>query len=706
MKRFIFAVFLLMSIEGTASAQSIKYPQTEKGNVSDDYFGTKVADPYRWLEDADAPKTKEWVEAENSVTFDYLSKIPFRDKIKKRIEELWNYPKYTAPQKVGKYYLFSKNDGLQPQSVLYIQEGVSGTPKVLLDQNTFSKDGTVALGGIAPSMDDKYLAYSVSKAGSDWQEIFVLDIATGKKLDDHIQWSKFSGASWYKDGFFYSRFDEPKGNEMTSANEYQKVYYHKIGTPQSADELMYEDKTNPNRSHYMGATEDERYLLLAINEAGKKGNLVSIKDLKNPSRGWISLVTEFGNETGVIEAEGDKLFIQTNIGAPRNKIVTTDISDPSPKNWHDLIPQEKNVLESSSISDGKLLCTYMQDASQHVYLFDLNGKKLNEVSLPTFGSVYGFGGKKRDTEVFYTFTSFTYPPSIYRYDLRKNTSTLFRRSEVKFNPDEYEAKQIFYTSKDGTKVPMFIVHKKGLKLDGNNPTYLYGYGGFNVSLTPSFSTLRLILLENGAVFAMPSLRGGGEYGEEWHDAGTKMRKQNVFDDFIAAADYLFKEKYTNPQKLALAGGSNGGLLVGAVMTERPDICKVALPAVGVMDMLRYHKFTIGAHWASDYGTSEDSKEQFNYLYGYSPVHSIKTGVHYPATLVTTADHDDRVVPAHSFKFAATLQEKGGASSTNPLLIRIETKAGHGSGKPTAKIIEEAADEYSFMFFNMGVTPKY
>ncbi|MDP4219128.1 MAG: prolyl oligopeptidase family serine peptidase [Bacteroidota bacterium] len=705
MKRFLAASLFFLCAPLLASAQW-HYPKPEKGTVVDDYFGTKVADPYRWMEDVDAPKTKEWVEDENKLTFDYLSKIPFRDKIKKRIEEIWNYPKYSSPQKAGAYYLFYKNDGLQPQSVLYIQEGPGGTPRVLIDPNTLSADGTVALNGISVSWDNKYLAYMVAKAGSDWQEIYVLDLATGKKLDDHIQWNKFGGANWYHNGFFYSRFDEPKGNELTAINEFQKMYYHKIGTPQSADSLVYEDKTNSKRSHDIGATEDERYLQLYIGEAGKKGNMLFVKDMQNPSRGWLPIVTEFGNETGLIESEGTQLFIQTNIGAPRSKVVVTDISDPSQKNWHAIIPEGKNVLENTSLVDGKLVCTYMQDASQHVYFHDLKGKMLSEVQLPTFGSVFGFSGRKKDTEVFYTFTSFTYPPSIYRFDMRANTSTLFRRSEVKFDPEAYEAKQIFYHSKDGTRVPMFIVQKKGLKNDGKNPCFLYGYGGFNISMTPSFSSLRLVLLENGVIFAMPNLRGGGEYGEQWHDAGTKLHKQNVFDDFISAADYLCDEKYTSHDKLALAGGSNGGLLVGAVMTERPDICKVALPAVGVMDMLRYHKFTIGAHWASDYGTSEDNKEMFQYLYHYSPLHNIKEGVKYPATMVTTADHDDRVVPAHSFKFTATLQEKGGPSSTNPLLIRIETKAGHGGGKPTAKIIEETADEDAFMFYNMGITPKY
>ncbi|MEP7233943.1 MAG: prolyl oligopeptidase family serine peptidase [Ignavibacteriota bacterium] len=706
MKRFIIPIFAItLTIPLQLTAQ-MHYPKPEKGKQVDNYFGTKVADPYRWMEDVDAPKTKEWVEEENKVTFDYLGKIPFRDKIKKRMEELYNYPKYSSPKKVGKFYLFDKNDGLQPQSVLYIQEGLEGTPHVLIDPNTLSADGTVALNGIAPSTNDKYLAYWTSKSGSDWQDIHVLELETGKALDDFIEWNKFSGASWFKDGFFYTRFTQPKGNEMTAANEFGKVYYHKLGTAQSADQLTYEDQTNANRTHFISATEDERYLQLYITEAGKKGNLLSIKDMQNVDRGWMPVVTEFGNETGVIESLGDKIFLQTNIGAPRNRVVMSSIADLSQASWREVIPQGVHVLESTTMIGGKLAATYMQDASHHVYLYDFRGFKLREVALPTFGSVYGFSGKKYDKEVFYTFTSFTYPTTIYRYDMEANVSTLFHASEVKFDPTQYEAKQIFYPSKDGTKIPMFIVSKKGLKLDGSNPCLLYGYGGFNISLTPSFSTLRLVLLENGGIFAMPNLRGGGEYGEDWHEAGTKLKKQNVFDDFIAAADYLCKEKYTSHDKLALSGGSNGGLLVGAVMTERPDICKVALPAVGVMDMLRYHKFTVGSHWASDYGTSEDSKAMFGYLYHYSPLNNVKSGKQYPATMITTADHDDRVVPAHSFKFAATLQDKAGAANKNPLLIRIETKAGHGSGKPTAKLIEEAADEYSFMFYNMGVTPKY
>ncbi len=701
MKRFIFFLLLLMSVANSTNAQ-LQYPATQKGTVTDDYFGTTVADPYRWLENTDTAETKRWVEEENKVTFDYLSKIPFRQKIKSRLEEIMNYPKYTAPQKIGKYYMFQKNDGLQNQSVVFIQEGLTGEPRILLDPNSMSKDGTVALGGEFPSNDDKYLAYSVQKAGSDWQELFVLDLATGKQLSDHIEWVKFSGAAWWKNGFYYSRFDAPTGEAYTSANEYMKVYYHKLGDDQSKDELIYEDKTQPKRMFYCGPTEDERYLTMYVQEPGRKGNILLVKDFKNPSAGFITVNADLDVEAGIIESEGEVLFIRTNLNAPKNKIVKTTLATAS--KWTEVIPESKDVLENISMVDGKFIATYMKDASNHSYIYDLTGKQLHEIKLPTIGSANGFGGRKKDKEVFYTFSSFTYPATIYHYDIEKNTSTVFRKSLVKFNPEEYDSKQIFYTSKDGTKIPMFIVHKKGLKLDGKNPCYLYAYGGFNVSLTPGFSTARIILLENGTVFAMPNLRGGGEYGEEWHEAGTKLKKQNVFDDYIAAAEYLFSNGYTAKDKLAIAGGSNGGLLVGAIMTERPDICKVALPAVGVMDMLRYQKFTIGFGWARDYGTSSDSKEMFDYLYHYSPLHNIRADVKYPATLVTTADHDDRVVPGHSFKFAATLQEK--YAGPNPQLIRIETKAGHGGGKPISKYIEEVTDEYSFMFYNMGIVPKY
>ena len=685
----------------TAKAQ-LQYPKAAKDTVVDDYFGTKVADPYRWLENTDSDKTVAWVKAENKVTFDYLDKIPFRARLKQRLEELLNYPKYSAPQKVGEHYIFEKNDGLQNQYVVYIQEGLNGTPRVLLDPNKLSTDGTVASGGIFPSNDDKYLAYALQKAGSDWQDLYVLDLATGKKLSDHIQWAKFSGAAWWKNGFFYSRYDAPKEGTFTSENEHMKVYYHKLGTEQASDKLIYQDAEHPKRLLFCAATEDDRYVYLIAQEPGRKGNQLMIQLGEHLDKGFVTINDDLDVECGLIESEKDELYLRTNKNAPKNCVVRTTLTAPT--TWTTLIPESSDVLENVSIVGQKMIAVYMKDASHHVFVHELGGKLLHEVHLPTLGSIGGFNGKKHDKEVFYTFSSFTYPATIYRYDIETNQSTLFRKSEVKFEPADYEAKQLFYKSKDGTRIPMFIVHKKGLKLDGNNPCYLYGYGGFNVSLTPYFSTLQIALLEQGVVYAMVNLRGGGEYGEAWHDAGTKLKKQNVFDDFIAAAEYLSTEGYTSKNKLAIAGGSNGGLLVGAVMTERPDICRVAMPAVGVMDMLRYQKFTIGYSWARDYGTSSDSKEMFDYLYGYSPLHNIREGMHYPATLITTADHDDRVVPGHSFKFAATLQEK--YSGGEPMLIRIETQAGHGAGKPMSKVIDETADAFAFMFYNVGVTPKY
>lgn len=702
----LFSIISLIVMAASLSPMKWNYPPSPKNDVVDQYFDTKVADPYRWLEEENSPKTKEWIEIQSKFAAEYLETIPFRAQIKKRLEELWNYPKYSAPQKVGNYYLFSKNDGLQPQFVVYIQEGLTGSPRVFLDPNTFSAEGTVSLGGIYPSNDGQYLAYAVQKSGSDWREFHVMELATGKKLDDQIKWAKFSGAAWWKNGFFYSRFAQPEQDTFTSKNEFMKVYYHKIGAPQSADELIWEDLSNGRRRHYVDATEDQRYLILYISEGGKKGNLVYIKDTKHPKRGFIPVHTEFGHEVTVFQSEGDNLYLMTNRDAPKNRVVQLNIANPSSKNWKTLIGETANVLEHVSLVDGKLIATYLKDAKHCVYVYDLAGTLLHEITLPCSGAVSGFDGRKSEKELFYTFTSFTYPSSIYRYEINTNRSTLFRKSEVKFNPEEYLSTQVFFSSKDGTKVPMFLVHRKDLKLDSTNPTWLYGYGGFSISLTPVFSALRIAMLEQGVVFAMPNLRGGGEYGEEWHEAGTKMQKQNVFDDFIAAAEYLFKQKYTSPNRLALSGASNGGLLVGAVINQRPDLCKVAFPAVGVMDMLRYHKFTIGFGWSRDYGTSEDSREMFQYLYRYSPLHSIKEGVNYPAVMITTADHDDRVVPAHSFKYAAALQSVAGSFTKHPLIIRIEREAGHGAGKPTQKMIEEVADQYSFMFYNMGIEPKY
>lgn len=688
--------------KNNARQEKINYPDTRKTDQVDVYFGTSITDPYRWLENDTSAETASWVEAQNKVTFDYLSKIPFREKIHKRLETLWDYPKQTAPFKKGKWIFFQKNDGMQNQSVLYVQEGLQGTPRILVDPNTLSDDGTIALGELIPSRDGGYLAVSINKAGSDWTEYWVYDVASGKQLDDKIEWVKFSGASWYGNGFFYSRYDAPgKGRELSNKNEYHKVYFHKLGTPQANDILIYENRDYPLRNYYAGVTEDERFLVLSESES-TSGNALYVEDLSQPGKSFVKIADGFENEYSVVDNVGGSLIIKTNAGAPKSKLVLVDPANPSPENWKTIIPEKSEVLQSVTICGGKLFASYMKDATDRIYSFDIDGKLLNEVTFPVPGTITSFNGEKSDNVVFYGFTSFTYPTTIFNYDIDKNTSEVFYKPPIDFDASKYESKQVFYNSKDGTRIPMFIVHKKGLKMNGKNPTLLYGYGGFNASMTPGFSISRLVFLENGGVYAMPNIRGGGEYGEEWHEAGTKLKKQNVFDDFIAAAEYLIIEKYTSPDKLAISGGSNGGLLVGACMNQRPDLFKVCLPAVGVMDMLRFHKFTIGWAWTGDYGSSDDSLP-FQYLLKYSPLHTIKEGTCYPATLITTADHDDRVVPAHSFKFAATLQEKQGCN--NPVLIRIETKAGHGAGKPTAKIIDEAADVYSFVFYNLGMKPK-
>jgi prolyl oligopeptidase len=687
----------------TISYSQLNYPTTKKGDVVDEYFGTKVADPYRWLEDDNSEETKAWVNEQNDVTNTYLSKIPFRDKIKTRFAELYNYPKYSSPFKGGDNYFFFKNDGLQNQSVLYIQKTLESQPEIFLDPNKLSSDGTVSLSTLAVSKDGKYFAYGTASGGSDWNEFFVMEVSTKKKLDDHLKWIKFSGISWKEDGFYYHRFPEPeKGAELSKANQFGQVYYHKLGTKQSEDILVYEDKNNLTRYFGVSTTEDERFLCISFAE-GTNNNGLLVKDLSQPNSQFVTIVGNLDNNYNVVDNIDDKLLIQTDYKAPNYRLILVDPKNPDEKNWIELLPEAKNVLQGVSFIGGKMVVNYLKDASSHVYLYETNGKLIEEIKLPSVGTVGGYNGKKDDNIAFYTFTSFTYPSTIFKFDVNSRKSTMFRRPELNFDFDNYETKQIFYKSKDGTKVPMFIVHKKGIKLDGNNPVYLYGYGGFNASMTPGFSAARLILLENGVVFAMANIRGGGEYGEAWHEAGTKLKKQNVFDDFIAAAEYLVNEGYSSSKKIAIAGGSNGGLLVGAVANQRPDLFKVALPAVGVMDMLRFHKFTIGYAWVSDYGSSEN-EEEFKYIYKYSPIHNIKSGVEYPATLVTTADHDDRVVPAHSFKYIATLQEKH--KGNNPVLIRIETKAGHGAGKPTSKIIEEVADIYSFVFYNFGITPKY
>jgi len=680
------------------------YPITQKVDTVDNYFGTAVADPYRWLEDDNSEETAEWVTAQNEVTFGYLGQIPFRSKVKERLEQIWDYPKFGTPFKEGENYFFFKNDGMQNQYVMYIQKGLDAEPEVFLDPNTFSEDGTVALSGLEFNKNGDLMAYSVSKSGSDWSEIFVMEVETKKKLEDHVEWMKFSGISWKDDGFYYSRYDAPEeGDALKAKNEYHKVYYHKIGTPQSEDKLIHKNDDLPMRNYYAGTSEDETILILSESESSS-GNALFAKKLDGNEVDFTLIADGFDNEYNMVDNFGDHLLIMTNEGAPKWQLVLVDIKNPAKENWKVIIPEKEEVLQSVSLVGGKIVAKYMKDAISVAYLYDYEGNFLEDFSLPGIGSMSGIRGKKEDTEAFYSFTSFTFPSTIYRYDAVNNTSEVYRRSEIDFDVDAYETNQVFYESKDGTKVPMFLVYKKGLKMDGNNPVYLYGYGGFNVSLTPRFRITSLVLLENGFVYAIANLRGGGEYGEEWHEAGMKLNRQNVYDDFITAAEFLIAENYTSPEKLAIAGGSNGGLLVGACMIQRPDLFNVALPAVGVMDMLRYHKFTIGWAWASDYGTSEDSDEMFKYLYAYSPVHTLKEGVAYPATLVTTADHDDRVVPAHSFKFAATLQERH--QGDNPVLIRIDVKAGHGSGKPTAKVIEEYADEWSFMMYNLGVTPIY
>lgn len=693
------------SVSEASSVATIEaYPETRKDTtVKDTYFGTVVSDPYRWLEDDNSEETKAWVVAQNKVTQAFLDQIPFRDTLRQRIEELWDYEKIGTPFKEGeKYYYYFKNDGLQNQSILYITDSPEEEGEVFFDPNELSEDGTISLGSISFSEDGDLFAYSISISGSDWREVYVMDVKTREKLDDKLVDVKFSGISWKgNEGFYYSSYDKPtEGSELSGITQYHKLYYHKLGTPQSEDKLIFGGNETPRR--YIGGyvTEDQSFLVITAAES-TSGNELYVKDLRKTGSKIEPIITGYENESYVLYSKGDELYIHTNLKAPNNRVVKTRINALSPDNWKDVIA-EKDMVLSSNTAGGKIFATYLEDAKSLVEQYGLDGKLERKIELPGIGTANGFSGKKEDKEIYFSFTSYTVPTTIYKYDIASGKVDLHKQPEVKFVPEDYETKQIFYTSKDGTKVPMFITYKKGIALNGKNPTYLYAYGGFNISLTPGFSTSMIAWLENGGIYAVPNLRGGGEYGEKWHKAGTKMQKQNVFDDFIAAANYLIDNKYTSSDYLVIAGGSNGGLLVGATMTQQPTLAKVALPAVGVMDMLRYNKFTAGAGWASDYGTAEDSKEMFDYLYGYSPVHNIKEGVEYPATLVTTADHDDRVVPAHSFKFAATLQEKQGGS--NPVLIRIETKAGHGAGKPTSKIIDELADKLSFAWYNMGVNP--
>jgi len=678
------------------SEKHLTYPSSPKSDRVDDYHGTIVTDPYRFLEDPDSEETKAWVEAENKVTFGYLNEIPAREKIKQRLTKLWDYEKYSIPFQEGENYFYFKNDGLQNQSVLYTLKSLDGEPKVLLDPNKLSEDGTVALSGLSISKDGKLLAYGLSSSGSDWQEWKVRDVESGEDLPDHLKWIKFSGASWTNDnqGFFYSRYDEPnEKTKLEDVNYYQKLYYHKLGTPQTEDILIYQRPDQKEWGFGGGVTEDGHYLVISVWLGTDPKNLFFYKDLTNPDAEVVELIKEFEADYSFIDNDDSVFYFRTDLDAPRAKVIAIDSKNPQKSAWQEIIPQAVETLESVGILNNQFVADYLKDAHSQVKIFDLKGKFVREVELPGLGSVGGFNGKRHDTETFYSFTSYTTPPTIYRYDIVSGKSQVFRQPKVDFNPADYETKQVFYRSKDNTQVPMFITYKKGIKLDGNNPTYLYAYGGFNISLTPSFSVSTLVWLEMGGVYAVPNLRGGGEYGEEWHQAGMKLKKQNVFDDFIAAAEWLIANGYTKTDKLAIAGGSNGGLLVGACMTQRPDLFGAALPAVGVMDMLRFHKFTIGWAWVSEYG-SPDNPEEFKALYAYSPLHNLKPGTAYPATMITTADHDDRVVPAHSFKFAAALQ--AAHTGENPVLIRIETKAGHGAGKPTAKIIEEAADKWAFL----------
>ena len=695
----IIALSALALTATTMTAQNITYPKAPQDGTIDTYFGVKVADPFRPLEDDRSPATAAWVEAENQVTNAYLSKIPFRAKLLKRLKEVADFEKVSTPfKKNDKWYVY-KNNGLQNQSVLYQMDELGGPLREFLDPNKLSDDGTVALQSTSFSKDGKYMAYVISRSGSDWQEIYVKDIATGELLTDHIEWAKFGGAQWCGNGFYYSAYDAPeKGKEFSSKNEVHKVYYHKIGTPQSQDVLFYQNPAYPLRFYSVSINDEETIMFLYESGAGS-GQNVYVRDLRVPNAQFIQMTSNLDMQYNPIGTIGDNIYMLTNDGAPRGRVMVANIHKPGFKDWKELVPESKHMLDNVEFADDKMVLTYNQDASTHLYLYTIDGKEITEIKLPTVGRA-GFSSERGQKECFYSFSSFTVPGTIYQYDIAQNKSTLYTAPKVKFDLNKYTTQQVFFTSKDGTRVPMFLTYKKDMKRNGKNPVFLYGYGGFNVALPPSFSSMRIPFLENGGIYVQVNLRGGSEYGEEWHVAGTKMQKQNVFDDFISAAEWLITNNFTSKNHIAIVGGSNGGLLVGACMTQRPDLFKVCIPQVGVMDMLRYHKFTIGWNWAPDYGTSEDSKEMFQYLYGYSPLHNLKKGVSYPATLVTTADHDDRVVPAHSFKFAATLQECQGGSA--PVLIRIDSKAGHGSGKPLAKQLEEQADIYSFIMYNMGM----
>ncbi len=689
---------MAITTAGISFGQNIKYPETKKGETVDVYFDTKVSDPYRWLEDDKSAETGAWVKAENEVTYGYLDKIPFREELKKRMEKLWNYEKIGAPYIEGKFTYFSKNNGLQNQSVIY-RKDEKGKEEVFLDPNTFSKDGTTSLGGLDFSKDGNKAAYSISEGGSDWRKVIIVDALSKKIVEDTLVDVKFSGVSWLgNEGFYYSSYDKPKGSELSAKTDQHKLYFHKLGTSQKEDQVIF---GADQKRRYVGGyvTEDNHYLVITAANS-TYGNELYIKDLTVANSPIITIIDNFNNASTIIENEGTKLFIETDLNAPNGRVVSVDFSNPKPENWKDFIAEAKDIL-SPSTGGGYFFANYIKDAVSFVQQYDYNGKLVREIKLPAIGTAGGFGGKKHDKILYYTFTNYTTPGTIFSLEPKSGKSETYQKPKVDFKSDDYESKQVFYTSKDGTKIPMIITYKKGTKLNGKNPTILYGYGGFNISLTPAFSISNAIWMENGGVYAVANLRGGGEYGKKWHDAGTKLHKQNVFDDFIAAAEYLIAQKYTSSDFLAIRGGSNGGLLVGATMTQRPDLMKVALPAVGVMDMLRYHTFTAGAGWAYDYGTAQDNKEMFEYLKGYSPVQNVKSGVQYPATMVTTGDHDDRVVPAHSFKFAAELQEK--QTGNNPVLIRIDVKAGHGAGKSVAATIQENVDIQAFTLYNMGFT---
>jgi prolyl oligopeptidase len=712
--RYFFAPVLAVvaTMVAAQGPQRMAYPETKKlEGVGDDLHGTYVADPYRWLENDTSAETADWVKRQNAVTDSYLDKIPYRKDIAKRYEQLFNFPKVSAPIKVGELYFQYRNSGLQNQSVIYVRKGINGEDKVFIDPNAIDPKGTTSIGLGGYSNDHRYMVVNIQRAGSDWQEFEMWDLKEMKKLADKLNWIKFSGASWYKDGFFYSRYPTPvKGTELSAASQWQKVYYHKLGDRQENDRLVYENTENPNLYMGVGVTEGEEFATLYIT-TGTDGFEQYFHDLRKggiptPATKWVPLQTGFDHKTSILEYDPkrDRLLVRTDVEAPTYRLVAVDPAKPEKENWKDIIPAKKDLLTGVSITGGKLFADYLKDVTTRIYRYEMDGSGEIEVQLPGLGSAGGFGGEREDTFTFYSFTSFTDPGTIYRYDITTGKSEIYFRPDLKFDPEQYVTEQVFYPSKDGTKVPMFIVYKKGIKKDGQNPALLYAYGGFNISLSPSFSTSRMILLEQGGVFALANLRGGGEYGEEWHKAGMKEKKQNVFDDFISAAEFLVKEKYTSSERLAIEGGSNGGLLVGAVMTQRPELFKVAFPAVGVLDMLRFQKFTAGFGWVPEYGSAEASVDEFNYLRKYSPLHNIKPGTNYPATMVMTADHDDRVVPAHSFKFISALQEAH--DGENPVLIRVETDAGHGAGKPTHMIIDEQADKWSFFFNNVGLKPNY